>query len=305
MDYNLALQKIKDWIKNLIIVQYRQSPKNRALIDLLCELIFANNLILKIRDLCLNVEESTGAQLDVVGKWVGIDRIYNGTELWDHPYLSFINYSDIKDANFPSNLDPMQGGFSKYTTFADNNGGFLMYKQWMDTRTAVNKIGDDIFRKIIKLKIIKNSINQTQENIDKAIWKWSEGHVFTTWIFTLYSLVPATADTILYQAETIDDFIKENEEKVRVSGTVKSIGGGNIAIKGSNDLEFYSGSYTSETVTKTVDGITKTVYVYTMGEPMKVTYHYDAEYKNIMTVASFKDVLPHPTGCEIELQMIV
>ena len=134
MDYLEELNKIKEWIKNLIIIQYRQSKKNRALIDFLVELIFSNNLVLKIRDLCLNVEKSEGAQLDVVGKWVGVDRFYNGVELWEHPYVSFINYTDIQNVNFPNNLDPMQGGFSTYSNFADNNGGFLTYKNWQDTR---------------------------------------------------------------------------------------------------------------------------------------------------------------------------
>ncbi len=221
MDYLEELNKIKEWIKNLIIIQYRQSKKNRALIDLLVELIFSNNLVLKIRDLCLNVEKSEGAQLDVVGKWVGVDRFYNGIELWEHPYVSFINYTDIQNVNFPNNLDPMQGGFSTYTNFADNDGGFLTYKNWQDTRTAVNKLGDDIFRQLIKLKIIKNSINHTKKNIDKAIYEWSDGKVYTTW------------------------------------------------------------------------------------DVMKITYHYDVSYKNIITVATFKDILPHPTGCEIETQQIV
>ncbi len=221
MDYLEELNNIKEWIKNLIIVQYRQSKKNRALIDLLVELIFSNNLVLKIRDLCLNVEKSEGAQLDVVGKWVGVDRFYNGVELWEHPYLSFINYTNIQNENFPNNLDPMQGGFSTYTNFADNDGGFLTYKNWQDTRTAINKLGDDIFRQLIKLKIIKNSIYHTKKNIDKAIYEWSGGKVYTTW------------------------------------------------------------------------------------DVMKVIYHYDASYKNIITVATFKDILPHPTGCEIVTQQIV
>lgn len=221
MDYLEELNKIKEWIKNLIIIQYRQSKKNRALIDFLVELIFSNNLVLKIRDLCLNVEKSEGAQLDIVGKWVGVDRFYNGVELWEHPYVSFINYTDIQNVNFPNNLDPMQGSFSTYTNFADNDGGFLTYKNWQDTRTAINKLGDDIFRQLIKLKIIKNSINHTQKNIDKAIYEWSGGKVYTTW------------------------------------------------------------------------------------DVMKVIYHYDVSYKNIITVATFKDILPRPTGCEIVTQQIV
>lgn len=208
MDY--SLEEIKSWIKDLIIVQYKQSKKNRALIDLLVELIFANNLILQIRDLCLNVEESVGAQLDVVGKWVGVDRYYGG-ELWTHPYLSFPFYSTIKDSLY----NQYQGGFSKYSNFADRDGGFLTYKTWQDVRTKINQMGDEYFRHLIKLKIIKNSINHTCKNIDDAIWKWSNGNVYTTW------------------------------------------------------------------------GV------------MELTYHYTPLYKNIITLAQYKNVIPRPTGCTI------
>lgn len=208
MDY--SLEEIKSWIKDLIIVQYKQSKKNRALIDLLVELIFANNLILQIRDLCLNVEESVGAQLDVVGKWVGVDRYYGG-ELWTHPYLSFPFYSTIKDSLY----NQYQGGFSKYSNFEDRDGGFLTYKTWQDVRTKINQMGDEYFRHLIKLKIIKNSINHTCKNIDDAIWKWSNGNVYTTW------------------------------------------------------------------------GV------------MELTYHYTPLYKNIITLAQYKNVIPRPTGCTI------
>ena len=56
-----------------------------------------------------------------------------------------------------------------------------MYKVWQDTRTKINQMGDEYFRQLIKLKIIKNSINHTCKSIDEAIWNWSEGNVYTTW----------------------------------------------------------------------------------------------------------------------------
>lgn len=177
MDYLQNLQDIKNWAKDLIILQYKRSPKNRKLIDLLVDLIFAENLALQIRDLCLNVEESIGAQLDVVGKWVGIDRFYNAIDLWEQPYTALVNYSNIQDDTY----EQWQGGYSLYSNFADNNGGFLTYSAWRETRTKVNQMGDDYFRKLIKLKIIKNSIVFTNKNIDDAIWQWSDGQVYTTW----------------------------------------------------------------------------------------------------------------------------
>lgn len=177
MDYIQILDDYKTWAKNLLILQYKQSPKNKALIETLVDLIFANNLILQIRDLCLNVEESVGAQLDVVGKWVGIDRYYNAFDLWEQPFLALVNYSQVSDNNYLQ----WQGGFSDYTTFEDNDGGFLTYELWKETRLAINEMGDNYFRELIKLKIIKNSIVFTNKNIDDAIWKWSNGEVYTTW----------------------------------------------------------------------------------------------------------------------------
>lgn len=214
MDYNLELENIKNWIKDLIIIQYRQSKRNRACIDLLTELIFANNLILKIRDLCLSVENSVGAQLDVVGKWVGLDRYYDGIDLWEQPFFSLPYYKTIQDSSY----NEFQGGFSNYKNFEENDGGFLMYKNWQQTRTKVNAMGDEYFRSLIKLRIIRNSINCTCKNIDEAIWKWSEGKVYTTW------------------------------------------------------------------------------------DTMELTYHYDSSYKNIITLAEYKNVLPSPTGCTIILE---
>ena len=177
MDYIKNIEEIKTWAKDLLILQYHQSPKNRALIDLMVNLVFCNNLILKIRDLCLNVDESIGAQLDIVGKWVGIDRYYNGIDLWSNPYTAYVNYSNIRSGIY----EQWQGGYSTFTNFDENNGGFLTYKTWRDIRTKVNQMGDEYFRQLIKLKIIKNSIRCTNKNIDDAINKWSNGEIYTTW----------------------------------------------------------------------------------------------------------------------------
>ena len=171
-----VIENLKEYFADLLIIQYRGAKRNRDFIKFLVDLIFANNLAMEIKDKTVNIEESIGAQLDVVGKWVGVDRYYTG-ELWTHPYLSFVNYSNIRTGVYGQ----YQGGFSSYTTFEDNDGGFLTYKTWQAIRSQVNAIGDEYFRALIKLKVIKNSINHTCKNIDDAIWEWSEGHVYTTW----------------------------------------------------------------------------------------------------------------------------
>lgn len=176
MNYDEILEEIEKYFCDLLIIQYRQAPKNRALIKALVNLIFAKNLGLKIKDLTVNLKDSIGAQLDVVGKWLGVDRNYSG-EFFEEPRLALVGYNQIKtDAYFP-----MQGGFSNYTNFDALNGGFLMYKEWYDTFSAINKLGDIYFRRLCELKAIKNSIVFTNKNIDDAINKWSNGEVYTTW----------------------------------------------------------------------------------------------------------------------------
>lgn len=215
MNYEETLKSLQEYFADLIILQYRYAPENRTLIKNLVNLIFANNLALQIRDLTVDVENSFGYQLDIVGKWVGVDRYYDGEELWNKKYFSMPLYSTIQDSSYKD----YQGGFSNYTNFADNDGAFLTYKNWQNVRSGnKNSLGDEYFRQLIKLKIIKNSINHTCKNIDEAIFYWSggeldilgnvskQGLVYTTWgdMEITYHYDPLYSDVIkLAQAKRV------------------------------------------------------------------------------------------------------
>ena len=175
--YQEILAQLEEYFCSLLIIQYKNSPQNRAMIKELVNLIFANNLALQIKELCVDVNNSIGAQLDVVGKWVGLDRYYTGFELWNKKYFSLPSYSHIRNNNY----NPYMGGFSNYENFNTLTGAFLTYRQYQDVKTAKNAMGDEFFRQLIKLKIIKNSIIQTNKSIDEAIYNWSGGQVYTTW----------------------------------------------------------------------------------------------------------------------------
>ena len=191
--YNEILENLKEYFANLIIIQYRMSEKNRRTIKMLVDIVFANNLALKIRDLCVDVDKSVGKQLDVVGRWVGLDRFYDGTEIPDRPYFANINWS--KPAT------PFQGGFSTWRNFSYLKGATLTWRRIREVALSSNQMGDTIFRTLIKLKIIKNSIKFTNKNIDEAIHRWSDGKVYTAWDkmkVTYY--YPAEMGTIMYLA---------------------------------------------------------------------------------------------------------
>lgn len=177
MTYKEILKQLEDYFCDLLIIQYRQAPENRALIKELVNLIFANNLALQIKELTVDINNSIGVQLDVVGKWLGLNRYYNGVELWNKVHFSLPSYSHIRSGKY----NEYMGGFSNYTNFNTLAGATLTYKEYKDIKTALNKIGDEYFRQLLKLKAIKNSINHTKKNIDEAIYQWSGGQVYTTW----------------------------------------------------------------------------------------------------------------------------
>ncbi len=177
MEYQQILEQLKKYFCDLLIIQYKASEKNKALINMLADLIFADMLILQIKDLCVDVDKSKGVQLDVVADWVQCNRFYQGNDEFTHPYFSMPTYAQIKKELYASNM----GGLSDYENFDTSPGGFLMYQNDIDVKTTFSKLNDNLFRPLIKLKIIKNSINHTNKNIDEAIWKWSSGNVYTTW----------------------------------------------------------------------------------------------------------------------------
>lgn len=208
MDYLTITQNLANYYVNLLIIQYHNKPKARATIEFLTKLVFANMILLQIRD-GFDWRTAVGPQLETVGKWVGVDKFYNGQLLFLRPWFSLIDWD--------STPDNLQGGFSTFENFDTLEGGIIDYSTIKPTQ---NQLSDESFSIMIGLKIIKNSINHTAKNIDDAIWDYFDGKVYTVW-----------------QGKTL-------------------------------------------------------------------TYYYQPELREVLQVALAKNVLPVPTGCQIELMEI-
>lgn len=174
MNYLTILQQLKEYYSNLLIVQYNGKPKAKATIELFVDLLFANVLILQIQD-AFDWKTAVGVQLDIIGKWVGVSRSYNGSLYWGNTYLSYPKSSQLVPND---NTDSLQHGYSDYSTFDSDTGNILTYN---DVGFVEQSLNDDDYRVVIGLKIIKNSINHTAKNIDDAIWEYFNGEVYTTW----------------------------------------------------------------------------------------------------------------------------
>lgn len=174
MDYTATLNNLLDYYANLLIVQYNGKSKAVATVKMIANLILANLLILQVRD-GFNLKTAVGPQLDIIGKWIGVTRNYNGSLFWGNTFLA---YPDSNELVPTDNTDNLQHGYSNYSTFDTDAGGTLTYDELGFVEQQLN---DENYRTVIGLKIIKNSINHTAKNIDDAIWSYFGGEVYTTW----------------------------------------------------------------------------------------------------------------------------
>ena len=159
--------------QDLLELQYHEKPKAREHIKTICESLIADMVLWKIQEQCMDVDVSVGVQLDIIGKWVDIDRYFKGNKYKNNKWYAYYDW-DEKDQ--PNSL---QGGMWDWdTSEKPNNAPFLNY-DWI--LVIKNKLNDDDFRTLIKLKIIKNNTNATCKNIDDEIYKLFKGVIYTIW----------------------------------------------------------------------------------------------------------------------------
>lgn len=160
------ISELIEYYKNLLIIQYSNKPKAVATINALVTELISDGIIFKIRD-AFNVDTAIGVQLDIIGMWVGVDRYFNVTE--PENYFRFTDYIEVDP-------DDHLGGFVDYAEFddADQGNGFLNYNSVL---TVQNRLNDDDFRTIIKLKIIQNNSNHSHKSIDDSLFQFFEGEV--------------------------------------------------------------------------------------------------------------------------------
>lgn len=168
-DYVKLKKQLIEYYQDLLIVQYHDKPKAKAMIKAEMEETLANLLDIQVRD-AFDVGTAVGVQLDIIGKWVGVDRIFKGQMFDNQAWFSLTRYNEPTTS--------LQGGFSRFDDFGTLEGGFLTYDFIISTR---NKINDTDFRMLIKLKIIRNNIKHSPKNIDEAMYKLFADTLYTVW----------------------------------------------------------------------------------------------------------------------------
>ena len=245
------LEQLKEYYKNLLIFQY-QKPNAEAEIKLLASVLFpinseTDNLLLDDIQDAFAVETATGVNLDVVGDYVGLSRIFADITYSEGSYYGYTDYYTDGD------VDSDVYGTSDYTDFDTLLIDTLVYAKINVTEL----LSDENFRSLIKLKIVTNHSNGSTKEIADALFSFfSAGVVFDE----------SDKMSMLYWYDTeyidlVDIALQKNllpkPAGVEINGIIENIEGGFISMASYStdisDIDDYRG-YTEFTDFDTTDG---------------------------------------------------
>jgi len=149
----LTLDQLKAYYQSVLIMQYRNKTKAKATIAAVTAETWLDGLILTEAG-CFDLETANGAQLDILGRIVGVRRQVPGLDL-THLFFEFTSHSG----------SPTGNGFNLYSTSPIPADLFDRY--YLD---SILTMTDDQMRTVIKLKIIFNTAARTAKAITEALF---------------------------------------------------------------------------------------------------------------------------------------
>lgn len=179
------INEIVEYYSNLLIIQYHNKPKAKAMIELFVRELLANGIMFDVEN-GYNIETAVGKQLDVIGKYVYMDRYYQSLDL--EGFFSFALYDED-----PISVDKI--GFADYAD-SDKTGKTLTYG---DVISQFGTLGNADFRTLLKLRIIQNNSNHSHKSIDDALFAFfgDDITVSQTGTMQMTYLVPASYKSLI------------------------------------------------------------------------------------------------------------
>lgn len=153
------IQSLIDYYADLLIIQYHRKPKAAAHIKLLAETFLASAVYLDVLN-GYNIETAIGHQLDIIGKYAGVNRFWAQENL-----VNFFGFTDYIEVN--PDADP-KFGFCTYANFESFSwNGTLTYDDIVETQNALS---DDDFRILIKVAILQNTCDCGVGEVDEKLF---------------------------------------------------------------------------------------------------------------------------------------
>ncbi|WP_299074726.1 DUF2612 domain-containing protein [uncultured Paraglaciecola sp.] len=160
-----TVQSLISYYTNLLIVQYQDKTKAKATIESLVDEVIADGIAFDVLN-GYDIDTAVGDQLDVIGKYVGVDRFYFSQDI-DGLYFGYSDTNSIE----PTDVT----GYANTSDFNSKAGELLSI---FDIIGSGFKLSDDNYRVLIKLKILINSSNFSDKRIDDDLEEIFEGDIY-------------------------------------------------------------------------------------------------------------------------------
>lgn len=157
VDYSSDINDIKQHYADLLILQYRQKPNARAMIQMGVDIYLADGCALQLQDL-LDIDTAEGAQLDIIGGILDCPRKVQGV------------YNDTKYFTF--HVDENSLGFS--TIGSPSSGVFRTIRNY---NLSQYSLPDTDYRWLLKFKACVNVMRGSMQGIDEALYNVFNGDV--------------------------------------------------------------------------------------------------------------------------------
>lgn len=191
----INVNDIVDYYSNLLIIQYTGQPKATAMIALMVNELIANGILFDIRD-GYDIDSAVGVQLDILGKYIGVSRIFQANDL--------TNMFSLETYTEPDPTLEDRWGLVTYATFATTlENGVVNYQSILTENFILN---DTDYRTLLKLKIIQNYSNGSHKQIDDAMFEFFGNQVSVAQTATMQMTytVPFNLSAILNAAITLN-----------------------------------------------------------------------------------------------------
>jgi len=179
----IDIDNIIEYYKNLLILQYNKKDKARAEIGLHINTLLANDIISQVQD-GYNINTAVGSQLDVLGKYIGVDRFYSQIGELPGDFFALTSYS--------SYLTDDEVGMTDYANYATDVGDFVVYN---DIASTV-KLNDDDYRFILKMRIVQNNSDHSNKSIDDGLFAFFEDGVVLSDLENMSIVYFANSDSL-------------------------------------------------------------------------------------------------------------
>lgn len=158
----MTQQEIQEYYSNLLIRQFKNSPKAKATIQALVNCNLCDGLVQALQT-CFNLDTAYGNQLTIIGKLVGIPRNIYGLDL-EHTFFTFQNYDETNDGV----------GFKLYTDPED----LYLFQRYISN--AIYTLTDFELKILIRMKIFYNNNPSSLKYIKENLYSITEGGIDIT-----------------------------------------------------------------------------------------------------------------------------